>query len=234
MPASTQTDKFSQLEAEADRLREAFEANQITAAQLEQGMKELMVQDDQGVWWTVGSKSGEWFRYTGSEWVRGIPPKPVSPVPSVQPTPTVSVSPPPQTSEPLPKPRRRLASVVFLVGLVLTWISGGIAGSIYQDYVWDASEGVMWLIAFIFGIISFALTLITSRKLWRGNRYPSPVLATFVSLFGGVGFLCTGWNFVHEFSSASDVGFIVLIYVLVGIGFLLPFIAGSKLWQGKW
>jgi hypothetical protein len=62
------------VEAEATKLREQFSRGRITKAQLESGLRDLMVLDEQGRWWTVGVQSGTWYYHNGEDWVRSTPP----------------------------------------------------------------------------------------------------------------------------------------------------------------
>mgnify|MGYP001139442724 CR=1 FL=1 len=66
-------DPFSRVEAEAARIRNELASGRISQATAEVMLRDLMVQDDHGVWWTVGLQSGTWYRYEGSNWVSGEP-----------------------------------------------------------------------------------------------------------------------------------------------------------------
>jgi len=68
-------DRFAQVEAEAARLRQEWAAGRLKDSQLTKRLADLMVQDAQGVWWSVGLRTGEWYRYDGRDWVRATPPR---------------------------------------------------------------------------------------------------------------------------------------------------------------
>lgn len=63
-------ERFAQVEAKAARLREDFGAGRLIEAQLKEKLTELMIQDNQGIWWMVGATSGEWYHHDGSNWIR--------------------------------------------------------------------------------------------------------------------------------------------------------------------
>jgi hypothetical protein len=87
-PVTIQTDlaaeRFKNVEAEYFRLRGQVAANRITRAQLEATLKEMMLQDAQGRWWTLGVDSGKWYVRQGETWIESNPPvAPTSTLPQV-------------------------------------------------------------------------------------------------------------------------------------------------------
>ena len=68
-------DRFAQVESEAARLRQEWAAGRLKDSQFMKRLAALMVQDAQGVWWSVGVRTGEWYRYDGRDWVRATPPR---------------------------------------------------------------------------------------------------------------------------------------------------------------
>lgn len=77
-PVTIQTDpaaeRFKTVEAEYFRLRGQLAAGRITRAQLEATLKEIMLQDAQGRWWTLGVDSGKWYVRQGETWIESAPP----------------------------------------------------------------------------------------------------------------------------------------------------------------
>ncbi len=77
-PVTIQTDpaaeRFKNVEAEYFRLRGQLAAGRITHAQLEATLKEMMLQDAQGRWWTLGVDSGKWYVRQGETWIESAPP----------------------------------------------------------------------------------------------------------------------------------------------------------------
>jgi hypothetical protein len=68
-------DPFTDLEQQAAQLRALVAAGQLSQAQLEAYLGQMMVQDGQGQYWMVGAKSGQWYRYDGAQWVLDSPPR---------------------------------------------------------------------------------------------------------------------------------------------------------------
>jgi len=71
-------------------LKRLHETGVLTAEAFDEQLKQTMVKDSQGRWWSKSRDSGEWFYYDGTEWVRSIPPveSPVAPpvVPPIEET----------------------------------------------------------------------------------------------------------------------------------------------------
>jgi len=71
---SPSAERFGNAEAEYFRLRRQLAAGRITRAQLEATIREMMLQDAQGRWWTMGVDSGRWYVRQGETWVESHPP----------------------------------------------------------------------------------------------------------------------------------------------------------------
>jgi len=65
---------FSQVEAEFERLKAQFEAGAFTEAEFKARLEDLMIQDEQGRWWMIGSETGQWYYHDGQKWVQSEPP----------------------------------------------------------------------------------------------------------------------------------------------------------------
>jgi hypothetical protein len=62
---------------EADRryalLKGRHEAGEITEEEFDEQLKRLIIQDEEGCWWSKSRKSGQWHYHDGRTWVRGTP-----------------------------------------------------------------------------------------------------------------------------------------------------------------
>jgi hypothetical protein len=67
-------DRFADVEKEAAWLHQERAAGRLEEEQFRARLKDLMLQDENGVWWMVGQQSGEWYRHEGGQWVRASPP----------------------------------------------------------------------------------------------------------------------------------------------------------------
>lgn len=66
--------RFARVEDEVQKLRQDFADRKIDEKAFQQKAGALMIQDQQGVWWMVGSQSGTWYRHDGANWVQATPP----------------------------------------------------------------------------------------------------------------------------------------------------------------
>src|SRR5215217_6027913 len=123
--------------AELNRQRAA---GTLTNEQFDVQLKDLMVKDEEGRWWSKARSTGEWYRRTVSgEWVKDVPPVDQSPPP-----------PPPPPSSPSPPRRRLLAAggilvaLVVLVGLVAVMVirSGSAVPNVVGQRVSEAERSV--------------------------------------------------------------------------------------------
>lgn len=67
-------ERFGNFETEYFRLRGQLAAGRLTRAQLDATLKEMMLQDAQGRWWTMGVDSGKWYLRQGETWIESNPP----------------------------------------------------------------------------------------------------------------------------------------------------------------
>lgn len=67
-------DRFKKLEDEYFRLKGQFAAGRITREQLEASLKQMMVQDEQGRYWSLGVDDAKWYVHDGVNWTQGAPP----------------------------------------------------------------------------------------------------------------------------------------------------------------
>jgi hypothetical protein len=71
---------------DADRryaeLKQQRDTGSLGVEAFEEKLKELMVQDAEGVWWARSPSTGEWHYHDGSTWLRSVPPYEESKVPN--------------------------------------------------------------------------------------------------------------------------------------------------------
>ena len=66
--------RFRDAEDEYLRLRGKLATGHITRAQFDAAVRQLMLQDGQGRYWTIAPESGRWLFYDGKMWVQAQPP----------------------------------------------------------------------------------------------------------------------------------------------------------------
>ena len=67
-------ERFSNVEAEVAQLKKQLQSGKLSEEKYNEQLNNLMVQDDKGVWWMMGTKTNAWFRYDGQNWVQSTPP----------------------------------------------------------------------------------------------------------------------------------------------------------------
>lgn len=65
--------KFKDVENQYKDLKARLEAGEISAEEMKRELKKMMVLDDKGVYWMIGSKTGQWYVYDGTDWKIGKP-----------------------------------------------------------------------------------------------------------------------------------------------------------------
>ena len=73
---------FQEAEGEYKNLKAQLDAGALTEDQFEARLQTVMVQDQQGRWWTIGGATGQWYVYDGVNWVIGEPSAPTTPLPA--------------------------------------------------------------------------------------------------------------------------------------------------------
>jgi len=66
--------RFEQVENQVRKLRQDLESGRINEKKFQEKAAELMIEDQQGIWWMVGSESGIWYHYDGVGWTQATPP----------------------------------------------------------------------------------------------------------------------------------------------------------------
>lgn len=62
------TKKFKELENQYRILKMRLEMGEITSDDLKQGLKKMMLVDENNQYWMIGGKTGKWYRHDGSKW----------------------------------------------------------------------------------------------------------------------------------------------------------------------
>jgi len=65
---------FERVEREAQVLRARLHAGELTQEDVKTRLGELMIQDSEGRWWTVGFATGRWYVHSGENWSESDPP----------------------------------------------------------------------------------------------------------------------------------------------------------------
>ncbi len=67
---------FAEAERRFAELRQQYQQGRLTAAQFDEQLRAMMVQDPQGRWWAKERETGAWHYYEAASqsWVRGEPP----------------------------------------------------------------------------------------------------------------------------------------------------------------
>src|SRR5687767_15274169 len=64
---------FQRAQDEYGRLTAQLDAGRITAAQMTTALDALQV-EHQGAYWSIGERTGRWYRYDGAAWTEATPP----------------------------------------------------------------------------------------------------------------------------------------------------------------
>lgn len=66
-------EKFRDIEEKYRNLKERFEKNEISSEELKVSLKKMMIRDDEGNYWIIGSNTGKWYVYDGTDWKEKTP-----------------------------------------------------------------------------------------------------------------------------------------------------------------
>jgi TolB protein len=67
---------FEQAQFEYRKLKASYDAGNLSEDALRNEVVKLLVEDDQGRWWSIGYETGQWYVHDGANWVEGVPPAP--------------------------------------------------------------------------------------------------------------------------------------------------------------
>ncbi len=60
--------KFKEAENKYIELKSSLDSGSITSEELKVKLKKMMIRDDDGNYWMIGSNTGKWYIYNGSDW----------------------------------------------------------------------------------------------------------------------------------------------------------------------
>jgi MFS family permease len=126
---------FSQAEAEYGKLKAQLESGALTEQEFGAQLEGLMIEDDQGQWWTIGAETGQWYWHDGEQWVARDPPRPEPvPLPTPEATPT------------------RMGEGWAILLMAVGWAIGGFIGGLFAGFLGS-------LIGYAIGGVSTGLVL---------------------------------------------------------------------------
>ena len=110
-------------------LKTSYEAGNLTEAQYNAALQDLILQDEAGAYWMIGAETGRWYRHDGQEWVSAQPPAESAEQAAVA---RSATSPPSAPAAMAPTARRRPKGIWFagvIVGILLvSWASSYVRG----------------------------------------------------------------------------------------------------------
>lgn len=96
---------FTEAEAKFRELQGRVQRGEpLSEEQYQEELAKLMVQDDQGIFWSLEPGTGRWLFFNGTEWVPGTPPRPAPPA-EVKPPVEAPVEPAPTPAPTTPAPQ---------------------------------------------------------------------------------------------------------------------------------
>jgi hypothetical protein len=155
-------EKYSRVEQEVASLRKKLVAGQMGVDQVKDRLKDLMVQDEAGQWWTVGYETWQWYHYDGHSWVRADP----YPGAGQQAFPGGGAA-----GFATARPKKGhpfLGIVVFLVCLAITVGLGFLLGNVVSAAFGHSNDMLPLICASIGWIGGLILSIVLARKVWRG------------------------------------------------------------------
>lgn len=70
-----QAAEFDNVEAQVATLRLMYDRGEISREALQDELRKLMLLDEQGAWWMIGTESDTWYCYQGDQWVEAPRPR---------------------------------------------------------------------------------------------------------------------------------------------------------------
>lgn len=67
--------QFAAREQEVRELRQALQRGEITQEQFASQLQQMMILDDDQVWWVMGADTDHWYKYVNNQWVLAEPPR---------------------------------------------------------------------------------------------------------------------------------------------------------------
>jgi hypothetical protein len=153
-------DKFAEVKTIAAGLKLDVQNGKLTRDEFKARLSDLMFQDEDKTWWMVGAETLEWYNNRGAGWVRAEP-KRFAPVKAPKFGTNQNIAGAARA------PRRLLAIFVFLVCIAVTGGVGfGVGALLYSIF---KNNPVAAIGAAVFWLAGLILSIIASRKLWRGR-----------------------------------------------------------------
>ncbi len=105
--------KFKDVEEKYRQLKERLDQAEITPDDLKRELKKLIVMDESGRYWMIGTKSGQWHMYDGTDWKVGVPYETAPTARLPTPPPVAPAPPPPPARLAVPPADHETVSCVF-------------------------------------------------------------------------------------------------------------------------
>lgn len=158
---------FKQAENKFKQLKGQFESGILTETEFKTKLEDLMIQDEQGIWWIIGYETGRWYRHNGKSWVQADLPTKLS-----------------QKSRPTP-------TWTAIIWITLGW---AIAGAIGWDFVGLTGWRISWAITGAIGGLLTAATLHMEKVLsdWKSLLWITLTWATGSAIGWGIGWAIGG------------------------------------------
>jgi len=180
---------FSRVEAEFRRLKAQFEKGSLTEADFKAQLEELMIEDEQGRWWVIGSKTGQWYVHGGEKWVQQDPPTAAAKAAPPRPSTTgLPVKPRPRPTRAIPSTvmelrlRRDTVPVVLIAAGWLICLGLWIIAGISTYYL-------PWTSIFVIGCTGGLITVLVLRR----TDPPTPWRQVPVVAFGWAAGIAVTW-----------------------------------------
>ena len=145
-------------------LKKKYQAGGLTEAEFKAQLEALMVQDQQGKWWMIGSETGLWYAHDGTNWVRADPPGMPEPVLPPKPAPEPEIkreAPAAVPNPPVPAAPRFVRngwrSLGFIVLCAITVVLFAISvieySSLTSNSLWSVPALILGVALPLFGLL---------------------------------------------------------------------------------
>lgn len=144
---------FDEADHRYNELKRRYEAGAMSAQEFDAALKEMMVEDTEGRWWSRSRETGSWHVYDAASdrWMDATPPSTRSPSPSTYPSPDVSAR---QIGG--PEVSSGAAIVLYIFSFVVPLV-GILVYFVYKDKPHAADRNVA-KVSLILGLVSIVLS----------------------------------------------------------------------------